>query len=135
MDRLDLGGDDHGASPRILSHPQPLPARSPPVAEPSGLRSAAQRRADPACPWDALRLLRRQEHHHLLLFPLNARSYGEHKALVKLAQGGGPPGPRTHDQPGAGEAQTPESVMILTTDSDYYRYLKSASPDGAKLLK
>jgi modulator of FtsH protease HflC len=33
------------------------------------------------------------------------------------------------------EAQTPDSVMILTTDSDYYRYLKSASPDGAKPLK
>lgn len=29
-------------------------------------------------------------------------------------------------------AQNPESVMILTTDSDYYRYLKSASPEGAK---
>jgi len=33
------------------------------------------------------------------------------------------------------EAQTPDSVMILTTDSDYYRYLKNASPDGAKPLK
>jgi len=32
------------------------------------------------------------------------------------------------------EAQTPDSVMILTTDSDY-RYLKNASPDGAKPLK
>jgi membrane protease subunit HflC len=27
----------------------------------------------------------------------------------------------------------PESVMILTTDSDYYRYLKSASPAGSEL--
>ncbi len=26
-------------------------------------------------------------------------------------------------------AQNPESVMILTTDSDYYRYLKSAAPE------
>ena len=29
-------------------------------------------------------------------------------------------------------AQNPESVMILTTDSDYYRYLKSAAPEPAK---
>ncbi|MGH7857781.1 MAG: protease modulator HflC [Candidatus Binatia bacterium] len=29
-------------------------------------------------------------------------------------------------------AQNAESVMILTTDSDYYRYLKNASPEGAK---
>lgn len=29
-------------------------------------------------------------------------------------------------------AQNPESVMILTTDSDYYRYLKSAAPESAK---
>ena len=29
-------------------------------------------------------------------------------------------------------AQNAESVMILTTDSDYYRYLKSASPEPAK---
>ena len=29
-------------------------------------------------------------------------------------------------------AQNAESVMILTTDSDYYRYLKSASPERAK---
>lgn len=28
-------------------------------------------------------------------------------------------------------AQNPEAVMILTTDSDYYRYLKSAAPGGA----
>jgi len=28
--------------------------------------------------------------------------------------------------------QTPESVLILTTDSDYYRYLKDASPKGGK---
>ena len=26
----------------------------------------------------------------------------------------------------------PESVLILTTDSDYYRYLKSTAPDGAR---
>ena len=30
------------------------------------------------------------------------------------------------------EAPNADSVMILTTDSDYYRYLKSASPDGVK---
>jgi membrane protease subunit HflC len=30
------------------------------------------------------------------------------------------------------DAQNPESVMILTTDSDYYRYLKSAEPADAK---
>jgi len=29
-------------------------------------------------------------------------------------------------------AQNPESVMILTTDSDYYRYLKSAAPERAR---
>jgi membrane protease subunit HflC len=29
-------------------------------------------------------------------------------------------------------AQNPESVMILTTDSDYYRYLKSAAPERVK---
>jgi membrane protease subunit HflC len=29
-------------------------------------------------------------------------------------------------------AQNPESVMILTTDSDYYRYLKSAAPEPVK---
>ena len=30
------------------------------------------------------------------------------------------------------ESQSPESVMILTTDSDYYRYLKDVAPDGAR---
>lgn len=33
------------------------------------------------------------------------------------------------------ETPNPESVMILTTDSDFYRYLKSASPDGARMRK
>jgi membrane protease subunit HflC len=30
------------------------------------------------------------------------------------------------------ESQNPESVMILTTDSDYYRYLKDVAPDRAR---